>query len=48
MEDHNTRIIVFGKDGAQAQALAEAIAREAFHNISYFAGTFENLKAAVK
>lgn len=48
MEDHNTRIIVFGKDGAQAQALAEAITREAFHNVSYFAGTFENLKAAVK
>lgn len=48
MEDHNTRIIVFGKDGAQAQAVAKAIAREAFHNVSYFAGTFENLKAAVK
>ena len=39
MEDHNTRIVVFGADGAQARAVAEAVAREAFHNVSYFAGT---------
>ena len=44
MEDHNTRIIVFGQDGAQARAVAEAIAREAFHNVSYFGGTFEGLR----
>jgi len=43
MEDHNTRIVVFGQDGAQAKAVAEAIAQEAFHNVAYFAGTFENL-----
>jgi rhodanese-related sulfurtransferase len=48
MEDHNTRIIVFGRDAAQARGLAEAIAREAFHNVSYFPGTFEALRAAVK
>jgi rhodanese-related sulfurtransferase len=46
MEDHNTRIIVFGRDGAQAQAVAEAIAREAFHNVSYFAGSPEKLRTA--
>jgi rhodanese-related sulfurtransferase len=46
MEDHNTRIIVFGRDGAQAKAVAEAIAREAFHNVSYFAGPFERLRTA--
>lgn len=44
MEDHNTRIVVFGRDGAQA--VAEAIAREAFHNVSYFAGPFERLRSA--
>ena len=38
MEDHNTRIVVFGRDAAQARALAEAIAREAFHNVAYFPG----------
>jgi rhodanese-related sulfurtransferase len=48
MEDHNTRIVVFGKDAAQARALAEAVAREAFHNVAYFPGTFNNLRTAVK
>jgi rhodanese-related sulfurtransferase len=45
-EDHNTRIIVFGHDEAQAKAAAEAIAREAFHNVSYFAGPLETLRTA--
>jgi rhodanese-related sulfurtransferase len=43
MEDHNTRIVVFGQDGAQAKAVAEAIAQEAFRNVEYFAGMFETL-----
>jgi rhodanese-related sulfurtransferase len=47
MEDHNTRIIVFGRDGAQARALTEAIAREAFHNVSYFGGSFDELRPKV-
>ncbi|MDO8549546.1 MAG: rhodanese-like domain-containing protein [Ignavibacteria bacterium] len=41
MEDHNTRIIVFGNNGLQAKQVAEAIAKEAFHNVSYFDGTFK-------
>ena len=48
MEDHNTRIVVFGRDATQAHALAEAIAREAFHNVAYFSGTFDALRSAVK
>jgi rhodanese-related sulfurtransferase len=48
MEDHNTRIVIFGRDGAQARALAEAIAREAFHNVSYFNGTYDALRSGVK
>ena len=48
MEDHNTRIIVFGRDAAQARGLAEAIAREAFHNVAYFPGSFDALRASVK
>ena len=39
MEDHNTRILVIGPDGAAARYVAEALAREAFHNVSYFAGS---------
>jgi rhodanese-related sulfurtransferase len=47
MEDHNTRIIVFGSDGAQAQAVAEAVAQNAFHNVSYFAGPLETFRSAI-
>jgi rhodanese-related sulfurtransferase len=47
MEDHNTRIIVFGRDGAQAQAVAEAIAQNAFQNVSYFAGPLEMFRSAI-
>ncbi|ANY78101.1 sulfur transferase [Microvirga ossetica] len=46
MEDHNTRIIVFGKDAAQAKAAAEEIARNAFHNVSFYAGSLADLKLA--
>ena len=46
MEDHNTRIIVFGHDGAQAETVAETIAQNAFHNVSYFAGPLETFRSA--
>jgi len=35
MEDHNTRIVVFGSTSAEARATAEAIARNAFHNVMF-------------
>jgi rhodanese-related sulfurtransferase len=44
MEDHNTRIIVVGKDAAQARAVADAIAKNAFHNVAFYAGPIEDLK----
>jgi len=47
MEDHNTRIIVFGNDGPQARAATEAIAKEAFHNVSYFGGRFDDLRPKI-
>ncbi len=47
MYDHNTRIIVFGRDGAQAKGVAEALAREAFQNVSYFEGTVEKVRKAI-
>jgi rhodanese-related sulfurtransferase len=46
MEDHNTRIIVFGTDAAQAKAAAEEIARNAFHNVTFYAGSLADLKLA--
>jgi rhodanese-related sulfurtransferase len=44
MEDHNTRIIVFGRSADDARYVAEAITREAFHNVSFFAGAPSELK----
>jgi rhodanese-related sulfurtransferase len=41
MEDHNTRLIVVGRDAAEARYVAEALTREAFHNVAYFPGSFE-------
>lgn len=46
--DFNTRIVLFGHDAAQARALADAMAKTPFQNVSYFPGTFEELAAAVK
>ena len=47
MDDHNTRLVVIG--GAMpARYVAEALAREAFHNVSYFAGSLEEARAALK
>jgi rhodanese-related sulfurtransferase len=48
MEDHNTRVVVFGHDGEQARAVAEAIIGEAFHNVAFYDGTFETLRKRVK
>jgi rhodanese-related sulfurtransferase len=47
VEDHNTRIIVFGQDGATARAVAELLTRKAFHNVAYFGGSFADLQAAL-
>jgi rhodanese-related sulfurtransferase len=48
MEDHNTRIVVFGQEGNQAREVAEALAREAFHNVAYFAGAYEVIEELVE
>ncbi|HSD69298.1 MAG TPA: rhodanese-like domain-containing protein, partial [Woeseiaceae bacterium] len=48
MEDHNTRIIVFGETAEQAKAVAEAIAKEAFHNVSFLDASFEQVKSALQ
>lgn len=48
IEDHNTRIVVFGDDPQAVHSVAEAIAKEAFHNVSIFAGNAVDLAMAVK
>ena len=48
MDDHNTRLIVIGRNVAEARYVADALSREAFHNVAYFRGTFEEAQAALK
>lgn len=48
IDDHNTRIIVFGDDQKVVLVAAEAIAKEAFHNVAFFAGNAADLARAVK
>jgi rhodanese-related sulfurtransferase len=43
MTDHNTRILVVGDGPAQARGAAEAIVKDAFHNVSFFAGAAADL-----
>jgi rhodanese-related sulfurtransferase len=46
MDDHNTRIVVFGASGQQAREVAEEIARNAFHNVTYYDGVLAELQPA--
>jgi rhodanese-related sulfurtransferase len=48
MNDHNTRIIVVGSQVADARYVAEALAREAFHNVAFYRGTVEDALAATR
>ena len=43
MTDHNTRIFVVGNNGAEARSVAEAIVRDAFHNVTFFDGPLTDL-----
>lgn len=46
--DFNTRIILFGHDGKDTRALADAIGKTPYQNVSYFPGGYDELAAAVK
>lgn len=48
MNDHNTRIIVVGANGKDARAVADAIASEAFHNVSFVAEPLEQVRRAMR
>lgn len=48
MEDHNTRIIVFGSSEEQARWVAEALARNSFHNVSFCDAPYAELKETLQ
>ncbi|MFD1734284.1 rhodanese-like domain-containing protein [Deinococcus malanensis] len=39
MEDHNTRVVVFGSTVSEARTVAQELGSHAFHNVTYFNGT---------
>ena len=45
-DDFNTRVILFGRDTAQARKLAEALSQTPFHNVLYFPGSYQALAEA--
>jgi rhodanese-related sulfurtransferase len=47
-DDFNRRIVLFGRDGAQARVLADVLRTRPWHNVSYLSGTYAALTAAVK
>ena len=48
MEDHNTRIVVFGSTAMQARSTAETIAKNAFYNVMFCADAFCKQQVASK
>ena len=46
MDDHNTRIVVFGDDARATRAVADAIASEAFHNVSFITAPMREVMRA--
>ena len=48
MDDHHTRILVVGASSAQAHALAEGVAKDAFDNVAFFGGDAMVLERALR
>ena len=48
MEDHNARILVFGSNAKDARAVADAIASEAFHNVTFIAEPVDQVRRALR
>jgi rhodanese-related sulfurtransferase len=46
-DDFNTRIVIVGHDAGQARQLAEVLAKRPCHNVTYFAGSFDDVIKAV-
>jgi rhodanese-related sulfurtransferase len=48
MEDHNTRLIVVGDDTTAVRYVAQAIAHEAFCNVTFFSGSVAEASALIR
>jgi rhodanese-related sulfurtransferase len=47
-DDFNRRIVLFGRDGAEARMLADFMAKRPWHNVMYFPGTFSEIAGGLK
>jgi hypothetical protein len=47
-DDFNRRIVLFGRDAAEARRLADAMSKRPWHNVAYFTGSYEELAAVVR
>ena len=47
-DDFNTRIVLFGRDHAQARAIADLFSKKPWHNVMYFSGSFDTLVTAIR
>ena len=47
LDDFNRRIVLFGRDAAEARRLADAMSKRPWHNVAYFPGSYEELVAVV-
>jgi rhodanese-related sulfurtransferase len=43
LDDFNRRIVLFGREAAQARKLAEILSTKPWHNVAYFPGSFQTL-----
>ena len=47
LDDFNRRLVLVGRDGAQARAFADAMSRRPWHNVAYYPGSFDAIAAAL-
>jgi rhodanese-related sulfurtransferase len=47
-DDFNRRIVLFGGNASEARKLADVMSKRPWHNVAYFAGSFDALAAALK
>lgn len=46
-DDFNRRIVLFGRNGAEARKLADFMSKRPWHNVSFFLGTYAELVEAL-
>jgi rhodanese-related sulfurtransferase len=47
-DDFSRRIVLFGRDAAQARTLADVLSKRPWHNVTYYPGSFDTLASALR